>query len=278
MKYSPKEMVCLLEKNSFSFKKKYGQNFIVDENIIDSIIKKAEIDRKTMVIEIGPGAGSLTYKLATFSKNVLCYEVDTSLKEILEENLKDFENVDIIYDDFLKRDIRRDLEKYSYEKLYVVANLPYYITTPIIIKFIEDKIDVQKLVFMVQKEVGNRFKAVPKSKDYGSLTVYLQYYFDVKKIMDVSRNVFLPKPNVDSIVVSFTRKDKLLPLKNESFFFQLVRDSFQQKRKTIKNNLKDYNLDTIEKVVKENQFTLNSRAEELPLLVFVQIANELSEE
>lgn len=276
MKYSPKEMCHLLEENAFSFKKKFGQNFIIDENIIDSILKNVNLNKETMVIEVGPGAGSLTYKLASRSKCVLCYEVDTSLKEILEKNLREFHNVAIVYDDFLKRDLKKDLEKYSYNDLYVIANLPYYITTPIIVKMIEEKIQVQKMIFMVQKEVGNRFKAKPKTKDYGSLSVYLSYYFDIKKVLDVSRNVFLPKPNVDSIVVEFKRKKELLPLNNEDLFFKLVRDSFSQKRKIIKNNLKEYDLETIEKVLLKNHFTLNSRAEEIPLFVFVEIANALS--
>lgn len=276
MKYSPKEMQTLLDKNAFSFKKKFGQNFIIDENIIDSLLKNIGLTQDTMVIEVGPGAGSLTYKLAQYAKKVLCYEIDTSLKEILEENLTLYSNVDIIYDDFLKRDIHKDLENYSFDRLYVVANLPYYITTPILIKFIEEKVPAEKMVFMVQKEVGDRFKAKPKTKDYGSLTVYLNYYFDVRKVIQVSKHVFLPKPNVDSIVIEFKRKDKLLPLKNSEFFFKLVRDAFVQKRKTIKNNLKEYDLEKIEQVLKQYTFSLTSRAEELPLEVFVEIANTLS--
>ena len=245
MKYSPKEMQTLLDKNAFSFKKKFGQNFIIDENIIDSLLKNIELTQDTMVIEVGPGAGSLTYKLAQYAKKVLCYEIDTSLKEVLEKNLAPYSNIDIIYDDFLKRDLHKDLENYSFDRLYVVANLPYYITTPILVKFIEEKVPAEKMVFMVQKEVGDRFKAKPKTKDYGSLTVYLNYYFDVRKVIQVSKHVFLPKPNVDSIVIEFKRKDKLLPLKNSELFFKLVRDAFVQKRKTIKNNLKEYDLEKI---------------------------------
>lgn len=276
MKYSPKEMHTLLETNAFSFKKKFGQNFIIDENVIDSILKNIELTPDTMVIEIGPGAGSLTYKLSKYAKKVLCYEIDTSLKSILEENLCTCSNVDIVYDDFLKRDIQKDLKNYSFNKLYVVANLPYYITTPILVKFIEEQVPAEKMVFMVQKEVGDRFKAKPKTKDYGSLTVYLNYYFDVRKVIQVSKNVFLPKPNVDSIVIEFKRKEKLLFLKNEDLFFKLVRDSFSQKRKTIKNNLKEYDLEKIEKVLQTNAFSLTSRAEELSLEIFVEIANALS--
>lgn len=275
MEYSPKKMKELLEKYGFSLKKKFGQNFIVDENIIDAIINKSGVDKNTLVIEIGPGAGSLTYKLALSSGNVLCYEIDTTLKELLQENISECNNVEIIYKDFLQANIKEDLKKYDYDKIFVVANLPYYITTPIIVKIIEDDIPVDKLVVMVQKEVGDRFKAVPGSKDYGSLSVFLNYYFDVKKLMDVSCNVFLPKPNVDSIVVEFKKKENLLELKDRELFFKLIRDSFSQKRKTIRNNLKGYNLEVVETVLNKYGYNLTVRAEQLPLEIFVNLANSL---
>lgn len=275
MEYSPKKMKELLEKHGFSLKKKFGQNFIVDENIIDAIINKSGVDKNTLVIEIGPGAGSLTYKLALSSGNVLCYEIDTTLKELLQENISECNNVEIIYKDFLQANIKEDLKKYDYDKIFVVANLPYYITTPIIVKIIEDDIPVDKLVVMVQKEVGDRFKAVPGSKDYGSLSVFLNYYFDVKKLMDVSCNVFLPKPNVDSIVVEFKKRENLLELKDRELFFKLIRDSFSQKRKTIRNNLKGYNLEVVETVLNKYGYDLTVRAEQLPLEIFVNLANSL---
>ena len=275
MEYSPKRMNEILEQNDFKFKKKFGQNFIVDQNVIDKIIEKALIDKNTLVIEIGPGAGSLTYKLANVSKNVLCYEVDTTLKDILSDNLKEYNNVFVKYEDFLKADVVNDLKNYECDKLYVVANLHYYITTPIIMKIIEDKINVDKIVVMVQKEVGDRFKAIPGSRDYGSLSVYLNYYFDVVKVMDISRNIFIPKPNVDSIVVEFRKKDKLYDLKNEDLFFKLVRDSFKQKRKNIRNNLKDYDLDIVLKVLNKYGYDLSVRAENLSIDIFVDLANNL---
>ena len=264
-----------IKNYDFKFKKKFGQNFIVDENIIDAIINKSGVDKNTLVIEIGPGAGSLTYKLALSSGNVLCYEIDTTLKELLKENTSECNNVEIIYKDFLQANIKEDLKKYDYDKIFVVANLPYYITTPIIVKIIEDDIPVDKLVVMVQKEVGDRFKAVPGSKDYGSLSVFLNYYFDVKKLMDVSCNVFLPKPNVDSIVVEFKKKENLLELKDRELFFKLIRDSFSQKRKTIRNNLKGYNLEVVETVLNKYGYNLTVRAEQLPLEIFVNLANSL---
>ena len=275
MEYSPKKMKELLEKNGFSLKKKFGQNFIIDENVINSIIDKSKIDKDTLVIEVGPGAGSLTYKLGMSAKNVICYEIDTTLENVLKENTRDLNNVKVIYQDFLKANVLDDIKSYEYKKLYFVANLPYYITTPIIIKIIEDCIPVDKMVFMVQKEVGNRFKALPGSKEYGSLSVYLNYYFDVKKILDISRHVFMPEPNVDSIIVEFSKKENLLPVKNEEVFFKLIRDSFTQKRKTLRNNLKGYDLEKIEEVLNRHNLDLSVRAEQLSTEIFIEIVNNL---
>lgn len=274
MDYSFKKMQEKLDKNGFYLKKKFGQNFIVDENVIDSILTKAQVDKDTLVIEIGPGAGSLTFKLGHYAKKVLAYEIDTSLQPVLDENLKLLNNVEIIYQDFLKANIQEDIAKYSYKRLFVVANLPYYITTPILVKIIEEQIPVDKMVVMVQKEVGERFKATPGNKEYGSLSVYLNYYFDVRKLLDISRNVFLPKPNVDSIVLSFDKKERL-SLNNPAVFFKLVRDSFTQKRKTLKNNLKGYPLDKIEKVLAEYGYDLSVRAEQLSIEIFVEMANHI---
>ena len=275
MEYSPKKMESFLKNKNFNFKKNFGQNFIVDKNIIDNIIKFSLVDKDTMVIEIGPGAGSLTTALAASSKSVLCYEIDDSLEDVLSDSLKNFDNVDIIYQDFLKANVSETLKKYNYDKLYVIANLPYYITTPIITKIIEDKLNVDKIVIMVQKEVGDRLKAQPGSKDYNSLSIYISYYFNVKKLMDVSRNIFLPKPNVDSIVIELSKKENKYKLKNENVFFKLVRDSFVQKRKTLRNNLKAYDLNIIEKVLNKYGYDLSVRAENLSIDIFVDIANNL---
>ncbi|MDD3453249.1 MAG: 16S rRNA (adenine(1518)-N(6)/adenine(1519)-N(6))-dimethyltransferase RsmA [Bacilli bacterium] len=275
MEYSPTKMKDVLQNNNFDFKKKFGQNFIIDENIINNIVDKSNVDSDTLVIEIGPGAGSLTNKLALKAKNVLCYEIDTTLKEILNKNLNHTSNVEIIYNDFLKSDVKKDINKYDYQKLYVVANLPYYITTPIIVSIIENNIDVDKIVVMVQKEVGDRFKAKPGTKEYNSLTIFLNYYYEIKKIMDVSKNVFLPKPNVDSIVVEFIKKKKLIEVNNKDLFFKLIKDSFVQKRKTIKNNLKNYDLNIIDEILKKHNYDLSVRAEQLSLEIFVELANKL---
>lgn len=275
MIYSPKVMQELLEANGFNFKKNFGQNFIIDENIINSIISNSKIDKDTLVLEIGPGAGSLTYKLGLNAKEVVCYEIDTKVKNILEHNLEGLNNVKVIYEDFLKANVKEELKKHDYNKLYVVANLPYYITTPIIIKLIEDDLNVDKIVVMVQKEVGDRFKAKPGSKDYSSLSIFLNYYYDVRKMLDVSKNVFMPKPNVDSIVVEFTKKEELLTLNNKELFFKLIRDSFKQKRKNLRNNLKDYDLTKISNILAKYNLDLTVRAENISIDIFVDIANNL---
>ena len=274
MEYSPKKMTEELNQENFNFKKKFGQNFIVDKNIIHSIISKSNIDKDTLVIEIGPGAGSLTTELDKVSGHVIAYEIDKTLKPILDA--KNLKNTTIIYGDFLKRNVLEDLKKYNYKKTYVVANLPYYITTPIIIKLIEDNLNIDKIVVMVQKEVGDRFKAKPNTKEYNSLSIFLNYYYTVEKLLDVSKNVFIPKPNVDSIVVSFTKKENKIKVDNEELFFKLVRDSFKQKRKTLKNNLKGYNLEKIEEVLKRHNLDLTVRAEALPIEIFAEIANNLN--
>lgn len=278
MFYSPTKMKQLLEKYGFNFKKNFGQNFIIDENIITNIIEKSGVDKDTLVIEIGPGAGSLTYKLAEYAKNVVCYEIDTKLKLILDEVLKDCNNVEIIFEDFLKIEVLKTIKKYNYKKIYVIANLPYYITTPIIVKLIEDKIPLEKIVVMVQKEVGNRFKAVPGTKEYSSLSVFLDYYFDIKKLIDVSSNVFMPKPNVDSIVVEFVKHNKYNNVLDEEFFFKLVRDSFKQKRKTLRNNLKEYDLNVVNDVLVKFGKDLSIRAEKLTIEEFIEMSNALCKE
>ena len=264
-----------MDQKDFNFKKKYGQNFLKDDSIPKKIVDHADILEDSLVIEIGPGAAALTKILGKKAKQVLCYEIDESLESILDQELVDYDNIDIIFADFLNRDIKKDIEKYKYSHLYVVANLPYYITTPIVTKIIEEGINVEKVVIMIQKEVADRFAAKPKTRDYGSITVFLNYYFDIKKEFLVSRNCFIPKPNVDSIVISLTKKKELLPVKNKELFFKLVRDSFNFKRKTLRNNLKGYDLKKVESVLKNYNFDLTVRAEELPLDVFVEISNNL---
>lgn len=265
----------ILNENKFVFKKKFGQNFLLDQNILNNIVALGNITKETLVIEIGVGAAALTKKLSEKAKIVVGYEIDTTLKEPLSLILENYNNVDIIYDDFLNRDITEDIKKYNYKNIMVVANLPYYITTPIITKFIEEKIDVEKIIVMVQNEVADRFSAVPGTKSYNSLTIFLNYYFDIKKAFIVSRNVFYPKPNVDSAIVIFEKKDKKTMVKNEDMFFKLVRDAFVQKRKTLKNNLKGYDLEKIEKILNSFGKDINCRAENITINEFVEISNNL---
>ena len=266
-----------MELRDFNFKKKYGQNFLNDITIPKKIVDSAMIKKDSLVIEIGPGAGIMTKLLATNNnvKQVLAYEIDDTLESILDTNLMGLDNVDIIYDDFLNRNVKNDIKKYDYSYLYVIANLPYYITTPIIMKLIEESLDIEKVVVMIQKEVADRFSASPNSKEYGSITVFLNYWFDIKKEFSVSRNLFTPKPNVDSMVISLNKKTKPYELKNKELFFKLVRDSFKFKRKTLRNNLKDYDLDKISNVLAKYNFDLTVRAEALPIEVFIDISNNL---
>lgn len=274
MEYSYKTVKNNIEENEFQIKKKFGQNFIIDNNIINNIIEKSEIDNETLVIEVGPGMGALTSKLVLKAKNVIAYEIDKTLIPILEKLKTD--NLELIFEDFLKRNVKKDLKKYNYKKLYLVANLPYYITTPILIKLIEEKIDVDKIVVMVQKEVGDRFKAKEGSKDYSSLSILFNYNFDITKLMDISRNVFIPKPNVDSIVLLMKKKEEKEAINNIDIFYKLIRDAFQFKRKNLRNNLKNYDLDVIEEVLKKYGFDLNSRAEQINYKIFIEISNKLS--
>lgn len=263
-----------MDLNNFKFKKSFGQNFIKEKNIIEKIINASDIPDNTLILEIGPGAGSLTELLVQTGNNVLCYEIDTRLEEILNDKFKNDSNVRFIFNDFLECDINNDIKDYSYDYLYIIANLPYYITTPIISKII-DELDVDKMVLMVQKEVGDRFTANPGSKNYGSLSVFLQSNFDIKQEFLVSRNCFIPKPNVDSVIVSLSKKKEVLDIKNREVFEKLIRDSFQFKRKTLRNNLKGYPLEKIENILKKYEHDLSSRAEVISVLEFVEISNNL---
>ena len=256
-----------------NFKKKFGQNFLQDNNIIKKIANVCETNKDDLIIEIGPGGGALTKELVNKSQ-VLAYEIDSELKDYLLSEFSN-SNINFIFDDFLNRSIKEDLSNYKYNNLFIIANLPYYITTPIINKIIEEKIDVNKMVLMVQKEVGDRFSAKEGTKDNSSITIFLNYYFDIKREFIVSRNAFYPKPNVDSIILSFTKKDKKYNVNNEGLFFKLVRDSFKQKRKTLRNNLKDYNFSKIEEVLVKNNMPLDIRAENIPMEIFIEISNNL---
>ena len=264
-----------MEKYNVKFKKKYGQNFLKNISVVERIVNVSEIGDNDLVIEVGPGGAIMTRELSKRAGNVLAYEIDEDLKEELSRRLDGCGNVDVLFKDFLVADLASDVKNYSYDKLFFVSNVPYYITTPILMKIIESNLSFSKIVMMVQKEVGDRFSTKPGSKEYGSITVLLNYFFDVKKEFLVSRNQFIPVPNVDSVIVSFTEKSNKKYLKNFLFFQKIVRDSFQYKRKTIKNNLKSYDLKIVSDVLSKYGYDLSVRAENLQLDVFVDLANEL---
>ncbi len=261
--------------NDFIYKKSLGQNFLIDKNVLKRIVDCVPLEGKSLVIEIGPGSGNLTKEIAMVATNVLCYEIDDRLETVLDDALVDFNNVEIIFDDFLKRDIKEDIKEIDYDNLYLIANLPYYITTPIIEKIIASNLPFKYITVMVQKEVGDRFNAKPGTREYNSLTVYLNYYFNLKKEFIVSRNSFMPKPNVDSMIISLIKKDNLLYLKDKDKFNKLLKDAFKFKRKNIRNNLKNYDLDKIGDILKKYGYDLTVRAEELSLEIFVELANNL---
>lgn len=257
-----------------NFKKKFGQNFLNDENILNKIVKESEIPEDTLVIEIGPGAGALTNKLKDVASNVLAYEIDLDLKNILIDKFRDT-NVDIIWEDFLNRNIKEDIKNYKNKHIFVVANIPYYITTPIVEKIIDSGVDVEKIVIMVQKEVGDRFCAKPGSKEYGSISVFLNYFFNIKELFIVSKNCFTPRPNVDSVIISLEKKKENREVKDEKKLFRLIKDSFRFKRKNLRNNLKEYDLSKVEEILKKHDKDLTSRAETLDLEIFIDISNSI---
>ncbi len=255
----------------FNFKKKFGQNFLQDKNVINDIISSISVTKNDLIIEIGPGEGALTKKLVKTEAKVLAYEIDLDL----ESKLKVLENdkVRIIFDDFLKRDILNDISNIDYDNLYIVGNLPYYITTPIITKIIEEKILPKEMLFMVQKEVGERFSAGVSTREYGSITVFLNYYFDIKTLFIVNRNKFYPIPNVDSAVIKLVRRDHFLDT-NFMLFNKFVKDSFNFKRKNLRNNLKSYDLDKLANILSLINKSLDNRAEDLSCEDFVFITNK----
>lgn len=259
----------------FDYKKNLGQNFLQDKNIIDKIVNAPDYGDNNLVIEIGPGAGALTKELLKKVDRAILYEVDTRLEKILNKELSTFVNYELIFDDFLNRDVNKDISKYDFDNLYIVANLPYYITTPIITKIINDKIPTNEIVIMIQKEVADRFSAKPGSKEYGQITVFLNYFFDIDNVCNVSKNCFFPKPKVDSAVIKMKRKESNDYIKNFDVFNKLVKDSFRFKRKNIKNNLVGYDLDIISNILTKYGFDINTRSENIPYNVFVEIANEL---
>lgn len=251
------------------FKKNLGQNFLINKDYLNKIVDLTDLTMDDLVVEVGAGSGLLTKTIAEKAP-VLAFEIDLDLKD---ELLK-IKNSKIIFEDFLKTDLKAQLKEEKYHKLYFIGNLPYYITTPIIKKIINSKIEFEKIIIMIQKEVAERFTANPKTKAYSSITVYLSYYFNLKKEFIVKKENFFPKPNVDSIVVSLTI-NKGRRANNEEIFLKLVKDSFVFKRKTLLNNLRAYDLELIKKYLISNNLSLTIRAEELSLEMFLELADLL---
>ncbi|HDP1828867.1 TPA: 16S rRNA (adenine(1518)-N(6)/adenine(1519)-N(6))-dimethyltransferase RsmA [Staphylococcus aureus] len=240
---TPSRTRALLDKYGFNFKKSLGQNFLIDVNIINNIIDASDIDAQTGVIEIGPGMGSLTEQLARHAKRVLAFEIDQRLIPVLNDTLSPYDNVTVINEDILKANIKEAVENHlqDCEKIMVVANLPYYITTPILLNLMQQDIPIDGYVVMMQKEVGERLNAEVGSKAYGSLSIVVQYYTETSKVLTVPKSVFMPLPNVDSIVVKLMqRTEPLVTVDNEEAFFKLAKAAFAQRRKTINNNYQNY--------------------------------------
>lgn len=254
-----------------NYKKKFGQNFLYDENILEKIIKNTNISKDDLIIEIGPGSGNLTKKLQTFDAQIIAFEIDDSLSKQLNQisNAK----TKIVYRDFLEVDLSSELEKFNYKNLYIIANIPYYITTPIITKIIDSKIEPKEIILMVQEEVADRLSAKPNSREYGYITVYIQSFYNVTKLFKVGRNCFFPVPNVDSAIIKLTRASKKID--NLKKYNQLIEDSFKFKRKTLKNNLKNYNLELINEILKEHGYSTQNRAEQIPIDLFIEISNQI---
>ena len=254
-------------------KKSLGQNFLQDETILQNIANSVYTNTSDLIIEIGPGKGALTKYLKKKGSLLICYELDERLKDLLKKY--EDNKTKIIFKDFLKANILEDSKNFNYENIYIIANIPYYITTPII-KHIINLEQLKSMTLLVQEEVARRICALPGSKSYGSLTVYLNYYFQIKYLFKVSKFAFNPVPKVESAVINFERKKEKSKVKSEELFFKLINDSFKMKRKTLKNNLKNYNWNKIKEVLEKNNLNENVRAEELSLEIFIEIANILA--
>ena len=269
----------ILNTYNLRAKKNFGQNFLVDASVTGRMASTLRDD--SVVIEVGPGIGSLTEELAKRAKHVRSYEIDERLIPVLEDTLKDYDNVEIVLQDILETDINKELQPLveKYKHIEFAANLPYYITTPVLFKLFESSIPFEKIVVMIQKEVADRFSAKPGTKEYGALSVESQYLYDVKKLFNVPRTSFNPAPNVDSAVISFTKHEKNEAVDNEELFFELVKACFKQRRKTLYNNLREY-FDSKEKaellLLKAN-IPLETRAEMLDLNLYIELYKALKE-
>ena len=275
---------AVLERHGFTFKKSFGQNFLTDTNILQKIVDTAEIDDQVNVIEIGPGIGALTEFLAERAAQVMTFEIDHRLVPILADTLRDFDNVTVVNEDILKVDLAKHIQNFKNPDLpiKVVANLPYYITTPILMHLIESGIPFSEFVVMMQKEVADRISAQPNTKAYGSLSIAVQYYMTAKVAFIVPRTVFVPAPNVDSAILKMVRRpEPAVAVEDESFFFKISKASFTHRRKTLWNNLTGYFgkteevKDKLTKALDQAGLSPSVRGEALSLAEFASLADAL---
>ena len=278
---------AILERHGFTFKKSFGQNFLTDTNILQKIVDTAEIDKKVNVIEIGPGIGALTEFLAESAAEVMAFEIDDRLVPILADTLRDFDNVIVVNQDILKVDLAQYIAEFKNPDLpiKVVANLPYYITTPILMHLIESGIPFSEFVVMMQKEVADRISAQPNTKSYGSLSIAVQYYMTAKVAFIVPRTVFVPAPNVDSAILKMVRRNQpAVEVQDEKFFFKISKASFVHRRKTLWNNLTSYfgkseeTKDKLTAALERADLSPSVRGEALSLEEFARLADALKSE
>ena len=278
----PKNTIEVLQKYNFNFQKKFGQNFLIDTSVLDRIVSAAEITAGDCVLEIGPGIGTMTQRLAAKAREVVAVEIDRNLIPILEDTLSDCDNVTVINDDILKVDINKIVqEKNGGNPIKVVANLPYYITTPIIMELFESHVPLKSITVMVQKEVADRMQVGPGTKDYGALSLAVQYYAKPEIITRVPASCFMPKPDVDSTVIRLTRYEKPpVEVEDEAYLFAVIRASFNQRRKTLANGLANagnlgVNRQVVEETLDEMGLSRQIRGETLDLKQFTDLSNRL---
>ena len=277
---NPKNTIEIIQKYEFMFQKKFGQNFLIDTHVLEKIISAAGITKNDCVLEIGPGIGTMTQYLAENAGHVVAVEIDRNLIPILKETLADYDNVTVINEDILRVDIKALAEEYNGGKpIKVVANLPYYITTPIIMGLFESGVPIDNITVMVQKEVADRMKEGPGSKDYGALSLAVQYYAEPEIVANVPPNCFIPRPNVGSAVIRLTRhKEMPVEVKDPALMFKIIRASFNQRRKTLQNGLGNapelpYTKEQIAAAIAEMGLTPTIRGEALSLAQFAQLSN-----
>src|SRR6056297_128581 len=280
---SPSQIKSIMKKHNVRFSKSLGQNFIINNFIIDEIIRRGDISEEDSILEIGPGIGVLTQALAETAHQVIAVELDNKLIPILNETLEEYDNVEIIHNDILKIDVGLMIEEKMEKPTKVVANLPYYITTPIIMKLIEDVSGIEEIIVMVQKEVAERMVSEPGTKDYGSLSVAVQYYCDAMIILDVPRDNFMPAPNVDSAVIRLIVKDKpTVDVLDQDFFFKIIKGAFALRRKTLINSLSKSAIgidkDLLKKILEDMNIDLRIRGEKLDINDFAELSNRIYKE